>query len=76
MILLALIMADMVMHPDSKYRDEVGVELGTEKVLCNIPLSIVSNSSISASVTLYHIYELVRMELKNMLSLNRKAFSK
>ena len=66
MILLDLIIVDMVMHPDSKYRAAVGVELGTEKILFNNPLSNVSSSCNSASVTLYHISELVRIELKNI----------
>ena len=72
MTLLALTIVPILMHPVSRYRAAVGVELGTAKILLSKDLSKTSSSSKSVVVSLYHTSEFVRTELRKMLSLNKK----
>ena len=69
-------MVPILRHPDSRYRAAVGVELGVEKILFINDLSRDSNSSRSVLEILYHTSELVKRELRNIVSLNRKAILK
>ena len=62
----------MLIHPVSRYNAYVGVESGTDKLLFNNVLSNTSRSSRSALVNLYHISEFVKIELRKVLSLNKK----
>ena len=54
-------MVVMLIHPVSRYREAVGVESGTDKILFNNVLSNISSSSSSAFVNLYHTSELVKI---------------
>ena len=69
-------MVPMVMHPVSKYRAAVGVELGTQNILFSIDLSNISSSSSSCFVSLYQTSELVSTELMNMIYLKIRAILK
>ena len=69
-------MVPMLIHPVSRYKAETGVEFGVERILLISDLSNISRSSKSLLVILYQSSELVRRELRKMLSLNRKAILK
>ena len=64
------------MHPVSRKSAALGVELGTERILLRSDLSRSSSSSTSDFVSLYHTSELVRIELKKIVSLSKKAILK
>ena len=72
MTLLALIVVPILIQPVFKYRAEVGVELGTAKILFKSDLSIISSSSWSSLLTLYQTSELLKKELKKREALSQQ----